>query len=295
MNPVRDRIRTFSFVLLTANLLLSTGCATRSTAPARPAREVTEKVFADPKAAVEALLGACRAHDENALLAIFGETARPLLSAADPAADHERCVRLVGAAETMTRLDPAGPNALRLVIGADDWPFPVPLVKSSGGWHFDTEAGEAEIRRRWIGADELEAIAICRAFPSVQEAYKDGPGGGAYARTFASTRDAADGLAWPVATDPRTATHGWWGYRFRILTGQGENAAGGALSYLDGERLTGGFALIAYPTHYGLTGIQTFLVARDGRVYEKDFGPQTAELVAAISVYDPDASWRPVP
>jgi hypothetical protein len=166
-------------------LLLVAGCAARKpTTVPRPAP--TEQRFPDPKAAVDALVAACRTNDEPALVAIFGAEARTLVSTGDPERDRERCRRFVVAAGQMTRLDPKGPDALELVVGYDDFPFPIPLVRDVGGWRFDTEQGAQEVLRRRVGADELEAIAVCRA--------------------YGRTREQPPGS--------------WWGYNFRVAQGK---------------------------------------------------------------------------
>ena len=166
-------------------LLLLVGCTTRSaTTASRP--PATEQRFPDPKAAVDALVAACRTNDEPALVAIFGPEARTLVSTGDPERDRERCRRFVAASGQMTRLDPKGADTLELVVGNDDFPFPIPLVRDAGGWRFDTEQGAEEVLRRRVGADELEAIAVCRA--------------------YGRTREQPPGS--------------WWGYNFRVTQGK---------------------------------------------------------------------------
>ena len=225
--------------IASVSFLLLSGCVARRPAPApRPAP--TEQRFPDPQAAVDALLAACRTDDQAALLVIFGKDASALVSTGDPAADRERCRRLVEAAKQMTRLDPKGPDTLELVVGYDDFPVPIPLVKDAGGWRFDTEQGGQEIARRRVGADELEAITVCRAYRRSREA--------------------------PASP--------WWGYQFRTAPQQD--------------------ALVAYPVRYGTTGIMTFMVGRDGRVYEKDLGEKTDKVVGAMKSYAPDGTWQPI-
>jgi hypothetical protein len=296
-------------------LLILPGCASRAPVPApAPTRTgATEQHFADPNAAVEAVVAACRTADKAALVTIFGEEARALLSAGDEGALHERCSRFVNAAEQMTRLDPKAPNALELVVGFDDFPFPVPLVKDEAGWRFDTKEGEQELLRRRVGADELEAIAACKSYVRAQKAYASRPREGkvkAYAQKIASTPGKRDGLYWASTgkgdespLGPAVAAAGdyakakrpagsWWGYYFRILTAQGAAAPGGARSYLKNGHMTGGFALVAYPVEYRSTGIMTFIVGKDGRIYEKDLGEKSDQLVAEMKEYNPDASWQ---
>jgi hypothetical protein len=209
----------------------------------------------------------------------------------------------------MTRLDPIGDGMLALVVGYDDWPFPIPLVHDADGWRFDTVEGDRELVRRRVGADELEAIAMCRSYVRAQERYASTAGGGtAYAQRFVSTSGKRDGLYWassgpgdesPVGpavvgagkTSGTRPPGSWWGYSYRILTAQGPSAPGGAQSYVKDGAMTGGFALVAYPVEYGSTGIMTFLVGKDGRVYERDLGRDTVRIAKAMNAYDPDASW----
>jgi hypothetical protein len=297
--------------VMAAAALVASGCARTSPAPAP--RTATEQRFPDPNAAVAALLAACRANDERALLAIFGADSAPLVSTGNPDADRERCRRLVAAAAQLTRLDPAGPDTLELVVGSDDWPFPIPLVKDAQGWRFDTEQGALEVVRRRVGADELEAIRVSRAYVRAQEEYarRHAQGGGQalYAQKLVSSPGTRDGLHWP-ATGPDESPFGpavaaagdysqgkrppsaWAGYHFRILTAQGQSAPGGARTYVVDGKMVGGFALVAYPAEYGRSGIMTFIVNRDDRVYEKDLGPKTAAIASAMKAYDPDATWK---
>jgi hypothetical protein len=173
--------------VLSLSLLVVAGCGGHRppASGARPA--ATEQRFASPNAAVDALLAACRTHDEAALLAIFGADAATVVSTGDATRDRERCARLVGAAQQMTRLDPKGQDTLELVVGHDDFPFPIPLVWDGAGWRFDTEQGAQEILRRRVGADELEAITVCRAYDRTR----------------------------------RSPPSPWWGYTFRVVPGSG--------------------------------------------------------------------------
>jgi len=318
MTTLRWHVLGAPLVICSAALLALSGCASRTSAPASPRVVRTggaERRFPDPKAAVDALLTACRTDDTAALIAIFGDEARPLINTGDAGADRERCQRLLTAARQMTRLDPKGPDTLELVVGLDDWPFPIPLVKDAQGWRFDTAAGEQEIAQRRVGADELEAIAACRSYVRAQETYASRSGTGlpkAYAQRIVSTPGTHDGLYWPSSgtkdqspLGPTVAAAGeyakgkrpagsWWGYYFRILTAQGSAAPGGARSYVNDGKMTGGFALVAYPVQYGSTGIMTFVVGQDGRVYERDLGAKTDEIARAMQDYDPDSSWKVV-
>jgi len=296
--------------------LLMSACPGHRPAPAPEVRPTTgaEEHFSTPKAAVDTLLAACRAHDEARIIAIFGEPARAIVSTGDPAADRERCDKLVEAAGQSMRLDPKGPDTVQLVVGTDDWAMPIPLVKDAKGWRFDTAEGMQEIRRRRIGADELEAIAACHVYVRAQEAYasRTRRGPKVYAEKLVSTPGKKDGLYWPstgqrdvsplgpvaaaVGATPGERPHGTWrGYHFRILTAQGGNAPGGQRSYVVKGQMTGGFALVAYPVVYGSSGIMTFIVGSDGQVYERDMGEKTDEIGGALAAYDPDTSWKRVP
>ncbi len=313
--PMQDTTRRaphIAFVLLAGGILVA-GCA--RPAP-QPPRTPTEQRFSDPNAAVAALLAACRANDERTLLAIFGPENGPLVSTGNPDADRERCQRLVAAAGQMTRLDPDGPDALELVVGSDDWPFPIPLVRDGQAWRFDTEEGMHEVIRRRVGADELEAIRVSRAYVRAQQEYArrhpQGGSGPLYAQKLVSTPGTRDGLHWPATGPedespfgPAVAAAGdysqgkrppraWAEYHFRILTAQGASAPGGARSYLSDGKMVGGYALVAYPADYGRSGIMTFIVNQDDRVYEKDLGPKSGAIATAMKAYDPDATWKQV-
>ena len=307
----RRHLLAMQLAAVSAAALLLSGCASRG--PGSHPTTTAEEHFSTAKAAVDALLAACRANDEARILAIFGEQARAIVSTGDAAADRERCQKLLEAAQQSTRLDPKGPDTLELVVGADDWAMPIPLVKDKKGWRFDVAEGMQEIRRRRIGADELEAIAACRVYVQAQEAYRRRVGGGwAYAQKLVSTPGTKDGLYWPskgwadmsplgpiaaAAGDHTTGErpHGSWrGYYYRILTAQGGDAPGGRRSYVAGGKMTGGFALVAYPVVYGSSGIMTFVVGEDGRVYEKDLGEKTDAIASAMTEYDPDATWKRV-
>jgi hypothetical protein len=296
-------------ILSTLALVLA-GCASRGPTPGAQAAGAEER-FSTPKAAVDTLLSACRSDDEARLVTIFGEAAKPIVSTGDAAADHERCQKLLEAAQQMTRVDPNGPNRLQLVVGTDDWPFPIPLVKDKDGWRFDTAEGIQEIRRRRVGADEIEAITACRTYVSAQEEYAARTRGKVYAQKLVSSPGKKDGLYWPstgardvsplgqiaAAVDATNGVrpHGTWrGYHFRILTAQGEDAPGGKRNYVVGGKMTGGFALVAYPVVYGYSGIMTFVVDRDGQIYEKDLGEKSDETAAAMTEYNPDGTWKRV-
>jgi hypothetical protein len=254
--------RSLGFALLAVALVLP-GCAAMKKKPITTA--AGEKTFADPKAATDAMLAACRANDEAGLLAIFGPSAKPIISTGNAEADRERCQRLLTAASQMTRFDPVAPNTVQLVVGSDDWPFPIPLVKAGDVWHFDVAQGLQEIRRRRIGADEIEAVDVCREWVQSQAI------GGEPLKALDKSPDA-------------TADAAWSGYLFRVIQGPPALARR--------ARRTAG-ALVAYPLVYGVSGVMTFLVGPDGVIYQKDLGPQTAATAAAMTEYSP-AGWARV-
>jgi len=283
------------------------------------ARRQEPRAFATPEEAARALQSAAR-QGFDALSAIFGAAARELVDTSDPArAQRNRETFVVAFAEEW-RLQDLGAGRKELVIGHESWPFPVPLVKTARGWVFDVAAGKEEILNRRIGRNELTTIETCLAIVKAQRAYAsaghDGKPAGIYAQRFSSDPGSHNGLYWPsergAARSPlgdlvaqaardgqprdsaqpgRTPFHG---YFFRILDGQGPAAPGGARSYVVNGQMTGGFALVARPSQYDVTGVVTFIVNQDGVLYEKDLGPETASTVGGITRYDPDATWARV-
>ena len=211
---------------------------------------------------------------------------------------------------------PDGDNKITLEIGTNEWPLPIPLVKTNGSWYFDTTAGKEEIINRHIGKDELHAIGVCRAYVTAQRQYAsanpDADGVVQYAQKFKSTPGKKDGLYWPaVENEPASpfgplvaeahaegyvkhkgaGPHPFHGYYFRILTRQGKAAPGGKMDYLSHGNLTGGFALVAYPEHWDQSGIMTFIVNQDGKVFQRNFGEKTCRIAAAMKEYNPDSKW----
>ena len=215
------------------------------------------------------------------------------------------------------RWAPAGDDRQELVIGDEQWPFPVPLTKVRGGWQFDTDAGADEMISRRIGRNELRVIDVCRDYVAIQKAYasqpRDGKVAGLYAQKLRSAPGRQDGLYWRVGAEETPSPLGdlveqavvegydeskgsqpLWGYCFRVLTAQGPAAKGGARSYIVNGEMSGGFALIAYPAEYGRGGIMTFIVNQDGVVYQKDLGEDTPKVAAGLEAYDPDQTWAEV-
>lgn len=292
-------------------------------AAAADGSDTGQRTFAEPGAAVEALVGALKADDAKTLHAMLGAKTDTLLSSGDPTQDRRARSLFLEAYARAHRIQPEGADRATLSIGETDWPLPIPLVRGPRGWYFDVDAGEAEILGRRIGRNELAAIQVALAYVDAQRDYasrdRDGSGVRAYAMRIGSTPGRRDGLYWPVkegeAPSPlgplaaRAAADGhvagsqasgdgaaatYHGYRFRILAAQGTNAPGGARDYVAAGRMIGGFALVAWPARYGNSGVMTFIVSHDGVVYEKDLGPATARAAEAMTAFDPDRTWRKV-
>ena len=271
-----------------------------------------QKSFATPEQAAAALVAAVKANDEKSKLAILGSDAKPILQSGDKAADKAAGTRFVSLYETANKLDKSGDAKAVLTIGKDGWPFPIPLVKESAGWRFDTAAGKEEILNRRIGRNELGAMQAALAYGDAQrEYYALNPQKDKllqYAQKFASTQGKRDGLYYPTkAGEPRSPLGplfdkakaagyeqggGYHGYRYRILKAQGPDAKGGAYDYLVKGKMIGGYALVAWPVTYGNTGVMTFMVNHDGVVYEKDLGPGTAAAAEKMAKFNPDKSWK---
>ena len=278
------------------------------------------RTFATPDEAVHQLSAAVAKGDVGEVVAIFGPGGQALIDTSDPeTAQHNREVFTIAVNQGWRFVDDV--YGKTLIVGDEGWPFPVPLVQSAGRWRFDAEAGKEEVLVRRIGRNELSAIQICRTYVAAQRLYArhghDGKRVGLYAQVFSSDTQKHNGLYWPAghgephsplgqlmteaADERRTSTAAeksgpapFHGYYFRILAGQGASAAGGARSYLVDGEMSGGFALVAWPAHYDVTGIMTFVVNQDGIVHQKDLGSGTDVAVKNLSVYDPDASWTEV-
>jgi hypothetical protein len=283
--------------------------------PAVPARG-----FATPEEAVKALLTATQAGDRAAVDAILGSGVQELLSgdAKQDALEFAAFAKLTAQYFLLARL---ADDRCVLNLGEQNWPFPIPLVKHGATWSFDTAAGKEEILNRRIGEDELNAIGVCRTYLAAQREYaaedRNHDGIFAYAQHLRSTPGQQDGLYWPVAEGEEPSPFGplvaevhaagyggktaegepqpFKGYRFKVLTAQGAAAPAGAYDYVINGHLIGGFALIAYPAHWGESGIMTFIVNQWGRVYERNLGADSAALASATTEFDPDDGWQAVP
>jgi hypothetical protein len=303
---------------LTAVALMCAAVAAHSVTTS--AQGSAQRTFATPEDAVRALTEAAQAATMDDLLAIFGADGRELVGSSDAAtARQNREVFTVAAAEGWRLVD-QGTNRKVLIVGNEGWPFPVPLVKSANSWRFDTAAGKEEVLARRIGRNELSAIGTCRTYVAAQRRYAqqghDGKPAGLFATTFTSDSGKQNGLYWPAARhEPRSplgdlvaqaSQEGralgtdrerpspFHGYYFKILTAQGAAAPGGAKSYLVNGEMSAGFALVAWPAQYDVTGVMTFVVNQDGVVREKDLGAQTDATAAGMTLYNPDGSWRRV-
>ncbi len=284
--------------------------------PAQAATAETQMRFGTPEAAVDALRTALKNDDENALLDLFGREYADRLLSKDTVAARAGRQRLAQAIEEGLTLRKDTADRVVLVIGKNAWPFPIPLVRSGDDWRFHTAAGVEEILNRRIGANELDAIEVCRAYLAAQRQYastiRDGSGVRKFAQRLRSTPGKQDGLYWdpavaggeespfgPLMTEylkgGRKLGDPYQGYYFRILTRQGSHVPGGRYNYVINGNMIAGFALVAFPAEYGNTGVMTFLVSHHGEVYQKDLGPGTAETVKAMQEYNPDATWTEVP
>jgi hypothetical protein len=275
---------------------------------APPAAFAQQKTFPSPEAAMNAFGDAVATSDEAAMKALLGEDYRELI----PPVGAESRYRFLAAWAKSHTIKPEGDAKAHLAVGDDGWTLPIPIVKTAQGWRFDTQAGAEEMRLRRIGRNELAAMQVVLAiFDAEKEYARLNPGGDGvlqYAVRLASSPGKRDGLYWPTKSGEVPsplgalvaaaqaagggAGAGYHGYRFKILTGQGKNAAGGAFDYIAGGRMIGGFGVVAWPVRYGDTGVMTFIVNHDGVVYEKDLGPETAARAGAMTRFDPDSTWQ---
>jgi hypothetical protein len=279
-----------------------------------------QQTFTSPDAAVSALTAATKVHDTNSFRAIFGVAGRNLVSPDIVQATADFKIFQQRVAEKIQLVTNADDN-VTLQLGADGWPFPIPLVKQNDQWFFDTAAGKEEILNRRIGMDELGAIAVVNAYVQAQREYasQDRMGDGvlAYAQFLKSTHGKHDGLFWPTNNQPgellsplgplvaqadaegyehsakmlNTESAPYHGYYFEIMPQQGKHAPGGKYKYIINGRMIAGFALVAWPAQWGNTGVMTFIVNQQGKIYQKNLGPKTVKIANDMDTYDPDASW----
>jgi hypothetical protein len=313
MNPKKTHIGISTWlVVATLFCLLATPAVTSQTTP-----ETKGKSFATARDAADALIDAAEKFDQTALTEILGPDSYDIIHTGEPARDREVAQKFAEQARIKTNvsLQPKNPRRAILEVGEDNWPFAVPIVKVGARWSFDSKAGRQELLYRRIGGNELDAIAICRSYVDAQHEFaltKRGTSGvNQYAQRIISTPGAQDGLAWQnsdgtwggpigekvaaaIARGYTSKAEPFHGYFFKVLKGQGPAAPLGELDYVVKGAMIGGFALVAFPAQYRVTGVQTFLVSNDGVVYQKDLGPKTVELAGAIDRFNPDKSWTPV-
>jgi len=273
-----------------------------------------QQAYPTPEDAVAALSAAVKSGTKTSILKVLGNGAEDVVESGDEVADAETRQRFLSAYDARHSIKTEGNKKAVLILGADDFPFPIPLVNSKSGWEFDTDQGRIEILYRRIGHNELDAIQTCLAFVDAENEYADkdrGDGAGVYAQRIVSTPGKKDGLFWRDDRDPsplgelaaQASAEGYkvdgqgapyHGYYFRILQGQGPDAPGGAFNYVVKGKMIGGFALIAYPAEYGNSGVMTFLVNHAGTVYQKDLGNRTEAIARRVTRFDPDQTWKKV-
>ena len=274
--------------------------------------EPAQKSFASLDEGVGALIAAIRAADRKALVEILGPQSNPLVWSGDDVADRAAFQRFTTAYDRAHRLEGGGGKVV-LYVDDDDFPFPIPLVPDGPRWRWDTDAGDDELLNRRIGQNELSVIQVCLAYVDAQrEYYSRGTGLLKYAQRLASTKGKRDGLFWETRPGelesplgplvararaagyplpPRDRPFPYHGYFYRVLLAQGPDAPDGAYDFVVSGHMIGGFALVAYPARYGVSGIMTFIVNQDGIVYQKDLGPKTAQIANAMKTYNPDKTW----
>ena len=292
--------------------------AATSAAPATAAAATRDaKLFNTPQEAADALVKAAEDFDETALIEIFGPRGVDVAFTGEIAQDRQRAADFAKEAREKKSVSMEPKNGTRafLLVGNEDWPFPVPMVKSGGKWHFDAAAGRQELLYRRIGSNELDAIEISRGFVEAQEAYAfekpDGYAPNQYAQRVISSPGKHDGLSWQnpdgtwggpigekiaeaIAEGYGTKDAPYHGYYFKMLKGQGPDAPMGQLDYVVGGAMIGGFALVAAPAEYRVTGVKTFMVSQDGVVYQKDIGAKSLDEFKKMERFNPDKTWTPV-
>lgn len=276
-----------------------------------------QKTFASPEQAADALSAAWHGGQTADLLAIFGPAGEKLVSSGDPVAEKKVRDKFAASFDKKHRIQTDGESKATIIMGDEDWPYPIPLVKQDSVWRFDVEAGAQQIIDRRVGQNELNAIAVSRAYVEAQRdfAAKDRTGNKLheYAQKIASSEGTHDGLFWRAAEGEEESPFGplmagaeasgygvpnlegkapFKGYYYRILTQQGPNADGGARNYIANGHMTGGFAMVAFPSKYRSSGVMTFIVNQDGIVFQKNLGAETRDIAEHITAYDPDQSWK---
>ena len=299
---------------LTAGLLMIVAVSLAAQNPA--GQQTTQRRFGSAEEAVQSVIKAAKTNNRTEMLAILGADAEDLLSSGDKVADRRARQLILVALNEKWSLANQGPNTKTLVIGNEEWPYPIPLVKEKTGWRFDTAAGRKEILYRRIGRNELSTMKTCLIYVKAQKEYADkghdGKATGLFSQKLASEPGKQDGLFWKSGPGEELSPLGefaaeassegysrsdsgptpFHGYVFRVLKAQGPAAPGGAKNYVSNGEMKGGFALVAYPAEYRNSGVMTFIVNEDGVLYEKDLGDKTVQLASQITEYNPDKSWR---
>ena len=305
--PVTEDVMNRTLVSLTIATLLCTAASIAS----------AQQAFKTPDEAASALVSAAKTGDRKAIVTVLGPDGEDIVSSGDEVADAATRQKFVAAYDAKHQIAMEGDSKAIMVIGPEDFPLPIPLIRKDGMWRFDTAAGREEILFRRIGRNELDAIQSCLAYVDAQNDYaeKDRTGAGVktYAQRIISQPGKKDGLYWPTSQGEEASPLGelvaqataqgyrvgggrtpFHGYYFKILTKQGAAAPGGELEYVVRGKMIGGFALVAYPAEYGNSGVMTFIVNHSGDVFQKDLGPDTAKLAGRMSSYNPDRTWQKV-
>ncbi len=279
---------------------------------------LAQQDYKTPQAAVDALIATAKSGDQNAALIVLGRGGEDIISSGDKVSDDAVRARFAASYDAKHQIAMQGDSKAILVIGDNDYPFPIPLARNKNGtWSFDTEAGRREILFRRIGHNELDTIQTCLAYVDAQNDYaskdRTGAGIGVYAQRFISAPDKKDGLYWPTGPGEEESPLGplfaeasaqgyhagegrspYHGYYYKILTKQGSSAVGGAHDYIVNGKMIGGFALVAYPAQYRNSGVMTFIVNYAGAVFQKDLGHDTAQIAEAMTSFNPDDTWKKV-
>jgi hypothetical protein len=280
------------------------------------AQETKQKAFGSPEEAMKTLVETVKAGDTKGIMAILGPEGEDIISSGDEVADKNTQEQFVKAYQETVFFVKEREDRVSIIIGNDHWPFPIPIVKKGEEWVFDTKEGKEEVLNRRLGRNELNAIQVCSAYVEAQWQYartdRERDGIIQYAQKVWSDPGRRNGLYWEAGEGEIPSPMGpfvaqavgegytkkgdkpipYYGYYFKILKGQGPNAPGGAYHYVINGHMVGGYALVAWPAEYGVSGVMTFLVNQNGTVYEKDLGPKTEKIVKGMTLYNPDRTWR---
>jgi hypothetical protein len=307
MNKIFAKIFVMPALLIAALIVVASSTAA-----------LAQQDYKSPQDAVDALVATARSGDLKAALEVLGKDGEDILSSGDKVSDDAVRARFVVSYDKKHTITMDGDKKATLIIGDNDYPFPIPLERNkNGSWSFDTDEGRREILYRRIGHNELDTIQTALAYVDAQKDYADkdrtGAGAGVYAQRFVSSEGKKDGLYWPTAQGEEESPLGelfaqasrqgyhagegrspYHGYYYKILTKQGPAAEGGAADYIVKDKMIGGFALVAYPAEYRNSGVMTFIVNHAGQVYQKDLGPDTAEIAEKMTTFNPDPTWKKV-